>query len=225
MSETDSFIDEVTEEVRRDKLFAAFRKYGWIGILAVLLIVGGASYNEWQKARSRAAAESFGDAVLAALGTDDPAARVAVLDSIAAVAVDGTAGAAVRRAVTLMLAADEALKAGDRAGALNRLEALVEASGLPDEYRQLARLKAVILAGSSMEPAARDAALAELAQPGAPFRALAMEQQAVALMADGRTDEAIARAREVLQEPDATPGLQRRVVQLIVALGGEPDAG
>ena len=73
--------------------------------------------------------------------------------------------------------------------------------------------------------AERDAALAELAQPGAPFRALAMEQQAIALMADGKTGEAVALARQVLQEPDATPGLQRRVTQLIVALGGDPDAG
>ncbi|MFD1808819.1 hypothetical protein ACFSHQ_13850 [Gemmobacter lanyuensis] len=40
MSNPESFIDEVTEEVRRDKLFATFRKYGWIGILAVLGIVG-----------------------------------------------------------------------------------------------------------------------------------------------------------------------------------------
>ena len=30
MSNPDSFIEEVTEEVRRDKLFALFRKYGWI---------------------------------------------------------------------------------------------------------------------------------------------------------------------------------------------------
>ena len=29
MSDTDSFIDEVTEEVRRDALFAQFRRYGW----------------------------------------------------------------------------------------------------------------------------------------------------------------------------------------------------
>mgnify|MGYP001420484503 CR=1 FL=1 len=222
MSETDSFIDEVTEEVRRDKLFAVFRKYGWIGVAAVLLIVGGAAFSEWRKARDRAAAESFGDAVVAALDSDDPAARVAALDAIAA---DGDGEAAVRRAVTQFLAADEALKAGDRAGALTRLEALAADAALSDDYRQLARLKAVILAGASMEAAARDAALAELAQPGAPFRALAMEQQAVALMADGKTDEALALARQVLQEPDATPGLQRRVTQLIVALGGEPDAG
>ncbi len=222
MSETDSFIDEVTEEVRRDKLFALIRKFGWIGIALVLLIVGGAAWVEWQKARARSAAESFGDAVLAALDSDDPAARVAALDGVVPA---GPGDAAVRRAVTGLLAADEALKAGDRAGALTRLEALAAAPDLPADYRQLARLKAVVLAGPSMEPAERDAALAELAQPGAPFRALAMEQQAVALMADGKAEEAIALARQVLQEPDATPGLQRRVTQLIVALGGDPAAG
>ncbi|WP_413871262.1 tetratricopeptide repeat protein [Albidovulum sp.] len=222
MSETDSFIDEVTEEVRRDKLFAVFRKYGWIGIALVLLIVGGAAWVEWQKVRARNAARAFGDAVTAALDSDDPAARVAALDAVTA---DGPGDAAIRSALTRFLAADEALRGGDRAGALTRLEALAAEPALPDDYRQLARLKAVILAGPSMDAADRDAALAELAQPGAPFRALAMEQQAIALMADGKTGEAVALARQVLQEPDATPGLQRRVTQLIVALGGDPDAG
>ena len=39
MSNPDSFIDEVTEEVRRDRLFRLFRKYGWIGGVVVALIV------------------------------------------------------------------------------------------------------------------------------------------------------------------------------------------
>ena len=221
MSETDSFIDEVTEEVRRDKLFALFRKYGWIGIALVLVIVGGAAWTEWRKLTARSAAQSFGDAIVPALDGEDPAARAAALDGVAA---GDAGGAAARAALTGFLAADEELKAGDRAGALSRLEAMAGEAGLPDDYRQLAQLKAVILAGPSMEGAARDAALAELARPGAPFRALAMEQQAIALMADGRTEEAITLARQILQEPDVTPGLQRRVTQLIVALGGDPEA-
>ncbi|MBC7675342.1 MAG: hypothetical protein H7173_04675, partial [Rhodoferax sp.] len=48
MSNNESFIDEVTEEVRRDKLFAMFRRYGWIGVLLVVGIVGGAAWTEWQ---------------------------------------------------------------------------------------------------------------------------------------------------------------------------------
>jgi hypothetical protein len=52
MSSPDSFVDEVTDAVRSDRLYAAFRKYGWIGVVVVLLVVGGAGYNEWQKAQS-----------------------------------------------------------------------------------------------------------------------------------------------------------------------------
>lgn len=221
MSETDSFIDEVTEEVRRDRLFAIFRKYGWIGIALVVLIVGGAAWNEWRKAQARAGAQAFGDAVVAALASDDPAARVAALDTVGSNASGDSAG---QKAVLGFLAADEALRGGDRAGALTRLEALAEDPTLSATYRQLARLKSVILAGPSMAPAERDAALADLAQPGAPFRAMAMEQQALALMADGKDEEALALARRILEEPDATAGLRRRVTQLIVVLGGDPGA-
>ena len=39
MSETDSFLQEVSEELRRDKLYRNMRKYGWIGLLLVLIIV------------------------------------------------------------------------------------------------------------------------------------------------------------------------------------------
>ncbi|MBC7476479.1 MAG: hypothetical protein H7317_00100, partial [Pseudorhodobacter sp.] len=67
MSNTDSFIDEVTDEVRRDRLFAAFRKYGWLGVVLVLVIVGGAGWHEWQKSQEAARAQAFGDAALAAL--------------------------------------------------------------------------------------------------------------------------------------------------------------
>ena len=38
MSDTDSFIEEVTEEVRRDRLYKFLRKYAWVGILAVVTI-------------------------------------------------------------------------------------------------------------------------------------------------------------------------------------------
>ena len=36
MSDTDSFIDEVTEEVRKDRLYGYLRRYGWIAVLVIL---------------------------------------------------------------------------------------------------------------------------------------------------------------------------------------------
>jgi hypothetical protein len=219
VSETDSFIEEVTEEVRRDRLYQLFRKYGWIGIALVAAIVGGAAWSEWQKASARNSAQAFGDAILAALDSDDAAARVVALEQI------GAGEAAPGQAAVLgFIAADEALKSGDRDGALARLNALATDSTMPDSYRQLAELKAVIMAGDTMAAADRDAALERLATPGAPFRVLAMEQQAMASVAAGEAEQAIVLFRQILEEPDVTPGLRRRVTQMILVLGGDVEA-
>ena len=78
MSNPESFIDEVTEEVRRDKLYAAFRKYGWIGVLIVLGVVGGTAWTEWRKSSAETAAMAFGDAVMAATELQTPAERRAM---------------------------------------------------------------------------------------------------------------------------------------------------
>ena len=77
MSETDSFIEEVSEEVRRDRLYGLIRRYGWIAVVGVVAIVGGASWNEYNKAQDRAAAQALGDGIMTALEAEDPAARAA----------------------------------------------------------------------------------------------------------------------------------------------------
>ena len=46
MSDTDSFLQEVSEELRRDRLYRNIRKYGWIAILLVIVIVG-AEVHDW----------------------------------------------------------------------------------------------------------------------------------------------------------------------------------
>ena len=136
MSNTDSFVDEVTDEVRRDRLFAAFRKYGWIGVLLVVVIVGGAAYNEWQKSTAVARAEAFGDAAMAAL--QKPAAE----RSAALTALPGDKD---QRAIQdLLLAANTE---ADKAGSLAALDRLAADKAAPQVYRDLAVLRRVALAG------------------------------------------------------------------------------
>jgi hypothetical protein len=213
VSESDSFIDEVTDEVRRDKLFALYRKYGWIGIAAVLLIVGGASWNEWQKARAEAAAQAFGDQVAAALGTEDAAARAAAL---AAVDAGGEPG---RAAVLSFLTAAEAEAAGDTGTALAALRTVADDATLPEAYRQLAQLKSVILGGGRMDPAARDQTLAALAVPGSPYRTLAEEQQALAMIDAGKIDEAAGLLTRIRDDAETTAAQKARIEQILVVIG------
>ncbi len=216
MSNPESFINEVTEEVRRDKLFAFFRRYGWIGVVLALLVVGGAAYREWDKARSEAAAEAHGDALLAAVETPDDAGRKAALAGVTAQG-DG-------RIVHLLLAAANAEQQGDKAAALAALQGLSDDSTVPQSYRDLATLKRVLLAGAGMAAADRIALLQEVATPGRPFRPLALEQIAMVEIETGDTETGISHLRDVLQEPLVSQALRSRVSQVIVALGADPAA-
>jgi hypothetical protein len=218
LSNTDSFIDEVTEEVRRDRFYAGLRRYGWIGALLVLGLVGGAAWNEWRKAEADAAAQAMGDRVLAALDATDPIVRATGLSEVPA---SGDAAALVA-----LLAAGAQRDGGDTAAAVARLTALESDPGLSPLYRQLATLKRLMLAGAAgTPPADRIAELTALTAPGAPFRQLAEEQIALAEAEGGDTEAAIARLRALLQEDGVSAGLRTRAQQTIVALGGDPGEG
>jgi hypothetical protein len=214
VSNNESFIDEVTEEVRRDKLFALFRKYGWIGILLVVGIVGGAAWTEWQKSKARASAEQFGDAVLTALTSGTPEDRIAALKG-----VEGNGEQA--GLLQLMLASDPEK---DRAGTLAALDAVAADASLSNSYRDLAVLRRVILAGAKQPIADRRAALEGIAAPGRPYRTLAVEQLAYLLIEDKKPTEAIDALRALTQDQEASQGLRSRAEQVILALGGTATA-
>ena len=67
LSLNDSFIKEVSEEVRRDKLFKYLKKYSWIGIIAIIIIVCIVAYNEWKKNYEKINYQLNGDELTLAL--------------------------------------------------------------------------------------------------------------------------------------------------------------
>ena len=214
MSNPESFIDEVNEELKRDRLFGFIRKWGWVAVLLVLLLVGGAAWNEWRKAQTESQARAFGDAVIAALDDEDASARRTAL-----AAIDASGD---RRGILNLLLAASDIAAADRPAALVALAAAESDASLPISYRQIAALKRVILGGAEIPADERRATLGGLSQPGQAFRPLALEQLALLALETGDRVGALAQAQALLQEPDVTPALRRRVSQLIVVLGGEP---
>ncbi len=214
MSNPDSFIDEVTEEVRRDRLFGLMRKYGWIGIVAILAVVGGAAWTEWQKAQANARAQAFGDAITDALDLGGAADRRGAL---AGVPADGDQ----RMLLQLILASDPE---EDKAATLTALDAIIADAALAPAYRDLAVLRRVLVAGADSPVADRRAALEQIAVPGRPYRVLASEQLAYLLAEEGKRDEAIAALNALAQDQEASGALKARAAQVVTALGGEPAA-
>lgn len=218
MSDTDSFIDEVTEEVRRDRLFAMFRRYGWIAVLAVVLIVGAAAWNEVRKARAQSQAQALGDALIAALDGETSGARAGALSSVTATTPGGNA------VVDLALAAAQA-DAGQPGAAIATLENLAADGDIPEVYRQIAGFKALLLRAGREDTPDADlrTGFSALASPGAPLRLLAEEQLALLDLRAGDTGAAIDRFQAILSDAGASTDLQQRAAQAIVALGGEPE--
>ena len=80
-----------------------------------------------------------------------------------------------------------------------------------------------MLNGSDMDPSERDAVLTRLSRTGAPFELLALEQKAVALVDAGRSEDAVSLIRQIQQKDGLTEALRRRLSEMMIALGAEPE--
>ena len=214
MSNQDSFLNEVTEEVRKDRLYAMFRRYGWIAAVLIVVIVAGTSWFEWQKSRAAAEAQATGDAILAAVESAEPEARAEALAAL------DTGDNAARSAVLALMQADAALEAGDQEGALAQLLAVADDATVPTAYRDLATIKWSILGAGNVSVDDRIGRLNSIALGAGAFRLLAMEQIALGEVERGNTEAALSQLRDIVEDAGVTQDLLVRARQVIVALGG-----
>ncbi len=213
MSNPDSFINEVKEEVRRDRLFRTFRRYGWIGLLVVLAIVSGTAYREWSSSRERALAEQTGDAIQGATEAGvDLDQRISELDQVEARYDDGGA-------VRDLVAAAELLKVEGRwVEARERLEAVEGNPAISVVYRDLASLKKsrILIENGQTEQALP--VLERLAEQRSPYWMLATEMMALAHVEEGNHGEARMLLEDLNNQLDVPPELFRRSRDLLSTL-------
>ncbi|MBE3638507.1 hypothetical protein [Mangrovicoccus algicola] len=215
MSSPDSFLDEVAEEVRRDRLYRLARRYGWILAVAVVAGVGGVAWWDWQKSRVELSAQGFGDALLAGLSSEDPQVRATAVSEIAA-----TGDQVALRDLTA--AGDVALQDGQ--AATEMLQALIGNDEVSQIYRDVARLKIVQLPDNRLTTDQRLEVLEPLLVPGHAFRLSALELRAMIRIERNEAELALADLAEIRDAADATPGQRQRATQMTVALGGGTEA-
>lgn len=211
MSDTDSFIDEVTEEVRRDRLFGYFRRYGWIPAVIILALVGGTAYSEWSKSVVAQAAQVRGDALLDALDVQDKPESISALSSI--VAQEDTD-----------VVASFLLAGLDQSLASELLTAIAENMDQPKYIRDLSRLKLAATPGAASKDEAVSI-LTDLSAPGGLYRNAATEILVALELQRGNRDVALELLQSHVQDAGATRAQVQRMGELIVALGAIPDLG
>ena len=67
MANPESFLEEVAEEVRRDRLFRVFKRYGWLLAMIIILILSGSIAYEWRKNSKIANSQMNGDLLFLAV--------------------------------------------------------------------------------------------------------------------------------------------------------------
>lgn len=216
MSNTDSFIEEVTEEVRRDQMFLMLKRYGWIAALAIVAIVGGAAYNEYQKASRVAAAQKLGDDIIASLAANDAETRAADLSAVVPTSPGGAA-------VLDFLTASALANSGQTDEAVAKLGEVSRNGDLPQIYRDIATFKALTLQSETMPAADRRLQFESLAQGVGGLRLLAQEQLALIDISEGETEAALDKLQAIVLDAEVDPTLRQRVSQMIIALGGTPE--
>lgn len=215
VSESDSFLDEVAEEVRRDRLLKLVKKYAWAIGAVLVLIVGGSGVSEYLKAKAITEAMARGDAMIEALQLETSADRVTALETLLPTAE------AASPLVQLQLAAAHQ-QSEDPAKAAEVLRQIALDQALPQSFRDTARLKLALMPEETVDADERAAILDLLSLDGHPMQALALEQKAVQHLADGQTEEAIIVLQDILELDVARSGVHERAAQILLALGAEP---
>ena len=214
MSNNESFMQEVSEEVRKDRFYRILKKWGWVGIALIVALVGGASFNEWNKESKINSARNLGDRVLAAIASKD------VIDLKEIEIKNVSQDIFIKNLMSAILFSDDKLDASKKA-----LEEIGGIPGITKTYKDLNAFKLglLLLKSGNLTGEERFGVFEALVEPGSPFRSLAKEQQALILIEQGNIELAIKTLMEITDDSGTTDTLRRRVAQLRISLGSDPN--
>lgn len=218
---TESFVREVDENLRRDQMRDAAKRYGkWAIAAAVLFLAAIGGYLYWQERQAKDAetgTEQFAQALSDISSGNDKAASANLAKLTDSDAPALSAGA---RLTTAALA----LEKGDRKTATATYNAIAADKDLAQPYRDLALVRATALEFDSLKPDEVIARLQPLTQPGNAFFGSAGEMTGMALLAKGQKAAAGQLFAKIAADKGVPDSLRSRAVQVAGTLGVDASA-
>lgn len=220
----DSFIREVEEELRSDRLKKVWDQFGTFIIgAAILIVVGTAAWRGWEYYSERQASAS-GDRFLAALNLANEGKSDEALAALQALEGDGYGAYPV---LARMRAATVLEEQGDTAGAVAAFDAVAADGSAPDAVRDMARIRAAYIlvdTGSADDVAQR---AEPLSADTSPLRHAAREALGLAAWKDGRLGDAKVLFQQIVDDVAASRNAKQRAAVMLdlIKSSGEVQEG
>lgn len=216
-NETDTFVQEVDEKLREERMMDWAKRYGpWVGgaVLAFLLVVGGWQFwREYSVTQARAHADEYVAAQELARAGNLDGAKTAFGEL-------RTEGPRAYRAMAMMEYAAILSEQGDLEAALAEFDRAAEAAPDPT-MRDTARLRAAFIAAETQDFAALQARLQPLIDDETSFSFLASELLAIEAWEAGQLDLARATLEPLAVALGAPQAVQERA-QIALSVIGPP---
>ena len=214
MSET--FLREVDENLRRDQMQDFFKRYGtWLIIAVVLFLAASGGFIWWKQhevKRSAAEVEKLA-AIYKDIGSGKVDQAPQQLDELS------KSGSKAVRATALFTRAALAIQQNDNKLAISTYKSIADDDGLPKPYRDAALVRQTALEFDQLQPGDVIARLQPLAKPGEPWFGSAGEMTALALVKQGKRQEAGQLYLAIAKDPGVPETIRARAIQVAGSLG------
>lgn len=212
----ETFLREVDENLRRDRLRDLGKKYGGLLAVAVVLFLAASGGFIWwkqhQAERSEKQVEQIAE-IFKNVGAGATANAPKQLDELS------DSGSKAVRATALFTRAALAVQQNDLKLAAGKFREIAEDSSLPQPYRDAALLRQTALEFDQIQPAEVVSRLAPLAKPGEPWFGSAGEMTAMALIKQGQKAQAAQLFAAIAKDKTVPDPIRERAVQIAGSLG------
>ena len=216
--QSQTFIREVDEELRRDQLKALWKRFAPLIIGVCFLVVAvTAGYRGWMWWEERKAAQA-GDRFMEALAKIEGGSREEGEAELAAIAADSDVGYS---ALARLRLAGEKAGAGAKKEALDAYDAVAADSAAPVPLRDFARMRAALLALDTGDLAGARERATQLNVAGSAWRHVAREVIGTAAYQAGDLSAAREAFTEIQQDAQTPPDLWQRSGAMVLLIDGQ----